>query len=68
MSTTTEKPVTGFVMTSTIKDFGGNRWAAIVYQDGRRVFLARGCSSKQHAEQIARDIMVRYGTVERPTI
>ena len=68
MSTTTEKPVTGFVMKSTIDTVDGDSWDAVVCQNGRRVFMARGLTSATHAEQIARDIMVRYGTVERPTI
>lgn len=70
MSTTTEKQATGFVMTSEVGkfDYAPNSWVAQVFQDTRRVFVCNGCESREHAEQIARDICVRYGLVERPTI
>lgn len=70
MSTTTEKQATGFEMTSSVGRSVVNPGThfANVMQNGRLVFIATGCSSRQHAERIARDIMVQYGTVERPTI
>lgn len=70
MTTATEKQSQGYVMTSEVFEsrISNGEWIAVVSQDGRRVFLARGCESQQHAEQIATDIRVRYGLKRRPTI
>lgn len=68
MNTATEKQAVGNVMTSRAVEPRPDDWTAVAYQDGRRVFKADGLESKQHAEQIARDICVRYAMIERPTI
>jgi hypothetical protein len=67
-SIATEKQSTGFTMTSRAVTTKADDWTAIAYQDGRRVFMAQGCESKQHADQVARDICVRYALIERPEV